>query len=132
MSTANQGNITTGDPISRNTFNFNVCQNDVDFENPLQIVDLKRVNRNPNLLYPSKNGELGNENEDSEDNWKFLMIFADKTIPMGKKKTWITQLEKIGTKKRDLLKKFKNSIVALQDNEAMKELSGNFRPKTIN
>jgi len=123
MSYTNPTSTAPAEPISRNTFNFNVLQSDVDYENPLQIVDLKRVTKNPNFLCPPKNTESGAPNTDSEDSYKFLMIFADKTIPMGKKRAWITQLEKIGTKKRDLLKKFKTSIVALQENEAMKELS---------
>ena len=130
MSYTNPTSTTPDQPISRNTFNFNVLQSEVDYENPLQIVDLKRVIKNPNFLCPPKNNESGCANPESEDSYKFLMIFADKTIPMGKKRAWITQLEKIGTKKRDLLKKFKTSIVALQENEAMKELSGKHQSQT--
>jgi hypothetical protein len=128
MSYTNPTSTIASESIGRNTFNFSCLQSDVDYENPLQIVDLKRVTKNPNFLCPPKTTESGAPAEESEDSYKFLMIFADKTIPMGKKRAWITQLEKIGTKKRDLLKKFKTSIAALQENEAMKELSGNPLP----
>ena len=108
-------------------FNFSGDDSEIDFDNPFQILDLKKADSFNNRLQitPSflKVSDSVNRPNSSSMNCKFLVMFGDKNNISAKKKTWISELDKLGNKKKDLLKKFTTHLESLKENESMRELS---------
>lgn len=120
--------IKSSSTFEYNRRKFNFCNDDsqINYENAVQIVDVKKSNEFGRFGNSTFSKNLFTSNSDS-DTWKFLTVFVDDKVgTQGKKvRTWISDLIKLGSQKTDLLKKFKKSMASLQDNDAMKGLSGN-------
>lgn len=105
-------------------FNFHQKEN-VDFSSVVQIIDIRKNSTRPLFGASSSNKKFENGEGNAEGDWKFNMILQDELPTCARKRVWTNELDKLGGKKRELLRKFKKSCDMLNDNETMRELSQN-------
>ena len=105
-------------PQKLKPFNFLNEEDDVDLNNPVQILDLKKTNIQPKQLISSLN-------TNTQDTWKLCVLYPIKNSLTGaRKKIWINDFEKIRNRNGvNLLRKLKKTFIELTNNEAMMRLS---------
>ena len=106
-------------PFSAQKFNANQSNKEnIDFNEVVQIIDIRKEAKKPLLL---------NQNNDQVD-WKFNLITEDKSVnPLNgnRKRVWTDEIDQLGNKKKEFLKKFKVSCKELQGNDIMMKVSKN-------